>query len=77
MSFEERGEAVIGAHSLEELKLVYHVLHRHLTEHTELMDTYFLIELQNFLHAQASADGVDTANHSEWDAWLGNTDAKQ
>ena len=30
MSFEERGEAVIGAHSLEELKLVYCVLHRHL-----------------------------------------------
>ena len=41
------------------------------------MDTRFLIELQNFLHAQASADGVDTANHSEWDAWLGNTDAEQ
>jgi hypothetical protein len=77
MSFEERGEAVIGAHSLEELKLVYYVLHRHLAEHTELMDTRFLIELQNFLHAQASADGVDTANHSEWDAWLGNTDAEQ
>jgi hypothetical protein len=77
MSFEERGETVIGAHSLEELKLVYRVLHRHLTEHTELMDTHFLIELQNFLHAQASADGVDTANHSAWDAWLGNTDAEQ
>ena len=77
MSFEERGEAVIGAHSLEELKLVYRVLHRHLAEHTELMDTHFLIELQNFLHQRAQADGVDTANHSEWDAWLGNTDAEQ
>ena len=76
MSFEERGETVIGAHSLEELKLVYRVLHRHLAEHTELMDTHFLIELQNFLHAQASAEGVDTANHSAWDAWLGNTDAE-
>ena len=76
MSFEERGETVIGAHSLEELKLVYRVLHRHLAEQTELMDTHFLIELQNFLHAKASADGVDTANHSAWDAWLGNTDAE-
>ena len=76
MSFEERGEAVIGAHSLEELKLVYRVLHRYLAKHTELMDTHFLIELQNFLHARASADGVDTANHSSWDAWLGNTDAE-
>ena len=76
MSFEERGEAVIGAHSLEELKLVYRVLHRHLAAHTELMDTHFLIELQNFLHARAQADGVDTANHSAWDTWLGNTDAE-
>src|SRR3972149_2180135 len=65
MSFELRGETVIGAHSLEELKLVYRVLHRHLAAHTELMDTHFLIELQNFLHAQASADGVDTANHRD------------
>ena len=76
MSFEERGETIIGAHALEELKLVYRVLHRHLATHTELMDTHFLIELQNFLHAKASADGVDTANHSAWDAWLGNTDAE-
>jgi len=76
MSFEHRGEAVIGPHDLEELKLVYRVLHRYLSKHTELMDTHFLIELQNFLHAQAAADGVDTANHSAWDAWLGNTDAE-
>jgi len=76
MSFEQRGETVIGAHDLEELKLVYRVLHRHLAKHTELMDTHFLIELQNYLHKQASADGVDTANHSAWDAWLGNTDAE-
>ncbi len=76
MSFEQRGESVIGAHGLEELKLVYRVLHRHLAAHTELMDTHFLIELQNFLHSQAQTDGVDTANHSAWDAWLGNTDAQ-
>jgi len=76
MSFEQRGETVIGAHDLEELKLVYRVLHRHLAKHTELMDTHFLIELQNFLHARAQADGVDTAHHSAWDAWLGNTDAE-
>ena len=61
---------------MDELKLVYRVLHRHLAKHTELMDTHFLIELQNSLHELASADGVDTANHSAWDAWLGNTDAE-
>ncbi len=75
MSFEQRGETVIGAHSLEELKLVYRVLHRHLSQHVALMDTHFLIELQNFLHAQATAEGVDTSNHTAWDAWLGNPDA--
>ncbi len=75
MSFEQRGETVIGAHALEELKLIYRVLHRHLSQHVELMDTHFLIELQNFLHAQAAADGVDASNHTAWDAWLGNVDA--
>jgi len=75
MSFEQRGEAVVAAHSLEELKLIYRVLHRHLAEHTELMDTHFLIELQNFLHERARSEGVDPTNHGEWDMWLGNADA--
>jgi len=75
MSFEIRGEAVLGAHSIEDLKLVYRVLHRHLAEHRELMDTHFLIELQNFLHRVASEEGVDATNHGAWDAWLGNVDA--
>lgn len=75
MTFESRGETIIGAHAIEELKLVYRILHRHLAEHPELMDTHFLIELQNFLHRQASKDGVDSSNHGEWDIWLGNIDA--
>lgn len=75
MSFQWRGEAVIGAHELEDLKLVYRVLHRHLAEHPELMDTHFLIELQNFLHAQAQQQGVDGSDHGAWDRWLGNEDA--
>ena len=70
MSFEKRGEAVIGAHSLDELRQVYLTLHRHLGQHPELMDTHFLIELQNFLHKEASADGVDIAVHGDWEAWL-------
>ncbi|MFQ5491347.1 MAG: hypothetical protein ACE5GE_11555 [Phycisphaerae bacterium] len=76
MSFERRGEAVVAAHSVDELRLIYRVLHRHLAAHPELMDTHFLIELQNFLHDQARLEGVDTADHGAWDAWLGNsTDA--
>lgn len=75
MSFENRGETVIGAHSLEELKMIYRILHRHLAEHPELMDTHFLIELQNYLHRVAVEQDIDSANHSEWDKWLGNVDA--
>lgn len=73
MSFAERGEAVVGVHSVDELRLIYHILHRHLAKHPELMDTHFLIELQTFLHDQARADGVDTADHGAWDAWLRNS----
>ena len=40
-----------------------------------LMDTHFLIELQNYLHRVAGEQGVDTSNHGEWDRWLGNVDA--
>ena len=75
MSFEERGESVIASHALEDLKLVYRVLHEHLTQHPALMDTHFLIELQNFLHAKARQQGVDTADHGAWDTWLGHADA--
>lgn len=70
MSFETRGEAVIGAHELSELKLVYAVLHSQLARRPELMDTHFLTELQSFLQRAAAADGVDATHHAAWDAWL-------
>ena len=57
---------------LDEQKLVYRVLHRHLTESPELMDTQFLADLQTALQKQALADGVDVADHGAWDEWLGN-----
>lgn len=72
MSFELRGEAVVAAHDENELKLIYRVLHQHLAEHSELMDTHFLTELQRFLQQQAQAEGVDIAHHGDWDRWLGN-----
>lgn len=55
-----------------ELKLVYRVLHRHLAEHTDLMDAGFFDDLQRHLQKAAQADGVDVADHGAWDAWLGN-----
>lgn len=60
---------------LAEQKLVYRVLHKHLTEHAELMDGTFLDDLQRALQHAARADGVDVADHGAWDDWLGNVDA--
>ena len=57
---------------LAEQKLVYRILHRHLTEAPELMDSEFLHDLQSQLQKQALAEGVDVADHGAWDAWLGN-----
>jgi hypothetical protein len=57
---------------LAEQKLVYRVLHRHLIEAPELMDSQFLHDLQTQLQKQALAEGVDVADHGAWDAWLGN-----
>lgn len=72
MSFQERGEAIIAAHSLDELKLVYRALHTQLREFPELMDTDFVIELQQFLQSKALADGVYVSHHAAWEAWLEN-----
>ena len=75
MSFEDRADAVIAALDFEELKLVYRVLHQHLGEHPDLMDTDFLIELQNYLQRRAIQAGVDISDHSKWDAWIGHVNA--
>ncbi|HJZ83859.1 MAG TPA: hypothetical protein VKN99_01760 [Polyangia bacterium] len=56
---------------LADLKLVYRALHAHVMEHTELMDSAFFLELQGLLQTRARADGVNLAEHAQWDAWLG------
>ena len=55
-----------------ELKLVYRVLHGHLMEHVELMDTAFFEQLQGWLQREAGSQAVDVRDHAAWDAWLGN-----
>jgi hypothetical protein len=57
---------------LEERKLIYRILHQHLREHPELMDSQFLHDLQRELHQAAQAERVDIADHGAWDVWLGN-----
>ncbi len=58
---------------LAEQKLIYRILHQHLIEHPELMDSEFLHDLQRSLQKQAQAEGVDVSDHGAWDEWLGNT----
>lgn len=60
---------------LAERKLLYRVLHQHLTEHPELMDCAFLDDLQAGLQKEAQSEGVDIADHGAWDSWLGNAPA--
>jgi len=61
----------LDAFDLADLKLVYRVLHAHLMDHTELMDSSLFHALQTLLHERARAAGVDLADHAAWDAWLG------
>ena len=70
MSFQERGEAVVAAHDLAELKLIYRVLHSQLRDVPELMETNFVLELQTFLQNKAGEDGVDVGIHGDWEKWL-------
>ncbi|MBI4447311.1 MAG: hypothetical protein HY645_15570 [Acidobacteria bacterium] len=72
MTFKHENSQVVARHNLQELKLIYRVLHQHLAEHIELMDTDFLLQLQMFLQGQAREEGIDASDHSLWDRWLGN-----
>ena len=60
-----------GAFNATDLKLIYRTLHASLMDDIELMDSEFLHELQSWLRSVARADGIDTSDHAQWDAWLG------
>ena len=60
-------------YGLEDLKLIYRVLHRHLGQHTELLDSDFFTDLQRHLQQRATREDVDVSDHGAWDTWLGNT----
>ena len=75
MAFEFKNGKIAAEHELDELKLVYRVLHESLRKHLDLMDTKFLQQLQHFLHECARKEGIDASDHTQWDRWLGNPDA--
>lgn len=62
----------LSEYSLSELKLIYQVLHAGIINHTGLMDSILLQDLQQYLQARASEDNVDVSSHMEWAAWLEN-----
>jgi hypothetical protein len=59
--------------SLDDLKVIYKVLTRHLGEHPELSDNSFFESLRRLLEAQARVEGVDVEDASEWEAWLADS----
>jgi hypothetical protein len=62
----------LDGYPLNELKLIYQLLHSQLPEQMALMDSQLLHDLQTYLQRQATTDGVDVSLHAEWAAWLNN-----
>jgi hypothetical protein len=60
------------SYTFDDLKLIYRVLHRHLGQHTDLLDSEFFEDLQRHLQQQALKEGIDVGDHGAWDEWLGN-----
>ena len=72
MSFNMEKNEILMSANIEEMKLVYRVLHKHITANLELMDSLFLENLQSSLQEKAQKEAVDIGHHSAWDFWLGN-----
>ena len=62
----------ITEYSVKELKLIYNLLHASVQSHFELMDSELLSDLQTYLQATATEEGIDVTHHAQWKAWLDN-----
>ena len=62
--------SVLQEYKLEELKLIYRVLHDAIPAQPSLMDSQILDELQRYLQQKAQQDGVDVSLHAQWADWL-------
>jgi hypothetical protein len=60
---------------IQELKLIYNILHAQLPNHPELIDSEFLQDLQRFILQQAESGGVDITQPIEWANWLTTSQA--
>ena len=60
----------LAQYDLQELKLIYRLLHLQLPQHPQLIDSELLQELQTYLQQRANQDGVDISHHAQWARWL-------
>ncbi len=60
----------LADYEIDELKLVYRILHSQLQSTIELMDSVLMHDLQRYLQEKARADGVDVSIHAQWATWL-------
>jgi hypothetical protein len=60
----------LAQYKLQELKLIYRLLHAQLPQQPQLLDSELMQELQTYLQQQAANDGVDVSHHAQWARWL-------
>jgi hypothetical protein len=60
----------VRTYQLADLKRIYRVLHAHLLNHLDLMESEFFADLQAYLHGMAVLSGVDVNDHAAWENWL-------
>jgi hypothetical protein len=60
----------IKTYRVSDLKQIYRVLHQHLLQNTDLMDSEIFEDLHAYLQGIARVSGVDVSDHSAWDRWL-------
>lgn len=60
----------LSDYDISELKLIYQIMHEHLSSSPALMDSDFLQDLQAYLQQQANKDGIDVSLHAQWSSWL-------
>ncbi len=60
----------IKTYQVSDLKRIYRVLHQHLLQNTDLMESEVFEDLQAYLQGVATLSGIDISDHEAWDRWI-------
>jgi hypothetical protein len=60
----------LSEYPIDELKLIYHVLHTNMPQQPQLMGSYLLQDIQAQLLQQAKEQGVELNSPQQWSDWL-------